>query len=256
MRQGRDSFSSHGAAILKKASLDGTTNVLSAPPSLAKKLTAEGVGTFMFVLVGAGSAVGAGALLSPDSASLLLVAALANGVGLAVAVSATMGISGGAVNPAVAVGLWVGKKLPSRELLLYILAEMVGGIAAGLALVAVLPAAWGSEAQWGSPTLSGLLSYGQGIGVEALLTFVLVTAVYGTAVDARAPKIGGLGIGLAVLVDVLVGGNLTGAAMNPARAYGPMVAAGFYPGYWFIYLVGPFIGGAVAGLVYRHLIEA
>jgi MIP family channel proteins len=229
---------------------------LSVSPNLAKKLAAEGVGTFMFVLVGAGSAVGARALLNPDTASLLLVFALANGVGLAAAVSATMGVSGGVLNPAVAISLWVGKKLPGRELIPYILAELVGAVGAGLALVAVFPTAWGTAAQWGSPTLSGILSFGQGIGVEALLTFVLVTAVFGTAVDSRAPHIGGLGIGLAVVADVLVGGNLTGAVMNPARAYGPMVAAGFYPGYWYIYLVGPVIGGVAAGLVYRYLIES
>jgi MIP family channel proteins len=210
----------------------------------------------MFVLVGAGSAVGAGALLNPNSASLLLVAAFANGIGLAVAVSATMGVSGGVLNPAVALGLWVGKKLQAREVVPYVLAELVGAIAAGLALVALLPSAWGTLVQWGSPTLSGVLSFGQGVGVEAVLTFVLVIAVYGTAVDPRAPRIGGLGIGLAVVVDILVGGNLTGAAMNPARAYGPMIAAGFYPGYWYIYLVGPVIGAVLAGLVYRFFVES
>jgi len=209
----------------------------------------------MFVLVGAGAAVGAGALLNPNSASLLVAAALANGLGLAMAVTATMSVSGGVLNPAVAVGLWVGRKLATRELIPYILAEFVGAIGAGLALVALFPSVWGTPAEWGSPTLSGLLSFGQGIGIEALLTFVLVMAVYGTAVDARAPHIGGLGIGLAVLADVLVSGNLTGAAMNPARAYGPMIAAGFYPGYWYIYLIGPIIGAVVAGLVYRYLFE-
>ena len=230
-------------------------NVLSGSPNLAKKLAAEGVGTFMFGLVGAGAAVGAGALLNPNSASLLLIAALANGLGLAMAVSATLGVSGGVLNPAVAIGLWVGRKLATRELVPYILAEFLGAIGAGLALVALFPSASGTPVEWGSPTLSGLLSFGQGIGIEALLTFVLVMAVYGTAVDSRAPHIGGLGIGLAVLADVLVAGNLTGAAMNPARAYGPMIAAGFYPGYWYIYLVGPIIGAAVAGLAYRYLIE-
>jgi aquaporin Z len=229
---------------------------LLASPNLAKKLAAEGVGTFLFVLVGAGSAVGAGALLNPNSASLLLVAAFANGLGLAMAVSATMGVSGGVLNPAVAVGLFVGRKLPARELLPYILVELVGAIGAGLALVAVFPSTWGIPAQWGSPTLSGVLSIGQGIGIESLLTFILVMAVYGTAIDSRAPHIGGLGIGMAVLADVLVGGNLTGAAMNPARAYGPMIAGGFYPGYWYIYLVGPVIGAIAAGLVYRYLIES
>lgn len=223
--------------------------------SLPRKLAAEAVGTFIFVLVGAGSALGVANLAGPGSGSSLLVAAFANGLGLAVAVSATLGISGGALNPAVAFGLWVGGKLSTRELVPYMLAELVGATAAGFALVSSFPSVLGDAVKWGAPTMSTLLTTWQGISVEALLTFVLVIAVYGTAVDPRAPKIGGLGIGLAVLVDVLAGGSLTGAAMNPARAFGPMIAGGFYPSYWYIYLVGPAIGGLLAGLVYRYLIE-
>jgi glycerol uptake facilitator-like aquaporin len=104
---------------------------------------------------------------------------------------------------------------------------------------------------WGAPTLSAGISALQGVGIEGLLTFVLVIAVFGTAVDSRAPHIGGLGIGPAVLADVLVGGTLTGAAMNPARAYGPMLAGAFFPSYWYVYLVGPVLGAIAAGLVYR-----
>lgn len=227
---------------------------MSAPVRLSKKLAAELLGTFVFVIVGAGSAVGTASLLSPASGTGILVAALANGLGLAVAVSATMGISGGVLNPAVAVSLWVGKKLPSKELFPYIAAELVGATLAAAALVASFPSAMGNAVAWGSPTLSGVLNQWQGMTIEALLTFVLVFAVYGTAVDSRAPRIGGLGIGLAVLADVLVSGNLTGAAMNPARAYGPMIAGGFFPGYWYIYLIGPMVGGALAGLAYKYLV--
>lgn len=228
---------------------------MSSPVRLSKKLAAELVGTFVFVLVGAGSAVGTSSLLSPASGTGILVAAFANGLGLAVAVSATMGISGGALNPAVAIGLWVGRKLPTRDLIPYMIAELAGATLAGAALVVSFPSAMGNAVEWGSPTLSALLSSWQGMTIEALLTFVLIFAVYGTAVDSRAPKIGGLGIGLAVLADVLVSGNLTGAAMNPARAFGPMIAGGFFPGYWYIYLIGPMIGGALAGLVYKYLVE-
>ena len=229
---------------------------MSASPTLTKKLAAEAFGTFVFVLVGAGSALGTASLGKSDPGASLLIAALANGLGLAVAVSATMGISGGALNPAVSVGLWVGKKLGTRDLIPYVMAELGGATAAGLALVASFPSALGGSVQWGAPTLSSLISVWQGIAIEALLTFVLVFAVYGTAVDSRAPRIGGLGIGLAVVADVLVGGSLTGAAMNPARAFGPMLAGGFFPGYWYIYAVGPLIGAIAAGLIYRYLIES
>lgn len=225
-------------------------------PTLAKKLAAEFFGTFVFVLVGAGSAIGTASLSGPNSGTALLIAAFANGLGLAMAVSMTLKISGGALNPAVAVGLWFGGKLPTRDTLSYIVAEIAGGAAAGGALVASFPSVLGDGVHWGAPTLSAALGDWQGVAIEALLTFVLVMAVYGTAVDPRAPHIGGIGIGLAVLADVLVAGNLTGAAMNPARAYGPMLAGNFFPGYWYVYLIGPLIGGAMAGLVYHHLIES
>jgi aquaporin Z len=223
---------------------------------LSKKLAAELIGTFVFVFIGAGSALGTASLASPNSGSTVLVSALANGLGLAMAVSATMKVSGGVLNPAVVLGLWAGKKLPAKDVLPYILAELAGASGAGLALVASFPSTLGSAVQWGAPTLNGVLSTWQGISIEALLTFVLVIAVYGTAVDAKAPHIAGLGIGLAVVADVLVAGNLTGAAMNPARAFGPMIAGGFYPNYWYVYAVGPAIGAVVAGLVYRYFIES
>lgn len=219
-------------------------------------MAAEFVGTFVFVLVGAGSSLGTLALGGSDQSSALVIAALANGLGLAMAVSASMGVSGGVLNPAVAIGLLVGRKLSPRELIPYIFAELAGAIAAGLALVASFPYVLGNAVHWGAPTLSGILSVWQGTAIEALLTFVLVIAVYGTAVDSRAPRIGGLGIGVAVLADVLVGGPLTGAAMNPARAMGPMVSGLFFPSYWYIYWVGPVIGAVAAGLVYRFVLES
>jgi MIP family channel proteins len=228
---------------------------LSAPVALSKKLAAEAIGTFVFVMVGAGSAVGTVSLASPGSGAGLLIAALGNGLGLAVAVSATLYVSGGVLNPAVTLGLWVGGKLKTRDVVPYIVAQMVGAVAAGLVLVAAFPSSLGSPVEWGSPTLNAVLSSWQGIVIEALMTFFLVIAIYGTAVDSRAPHIGGLGIGLAVVADVLVAGNLTGAAMNPARAYGPMIAAGFYPAYWYIYIIGPLVGAIAAGLVYHYLIE-
>ena len=88
-----------------------------------------------------------------------------------------------------------------------------------------------------------------------MLTFFLVFVVYGSAVDARAPKIGGLAIGLTVALDILFGGPITGAAMNPARTFGPAVAANFWKDHM-VYWIGPMAGGALAGLIYgRFLIK-
>ena len=228
---------------------------LSQTPSLSKKLAAELVGTFAFVLVGAGSGVAAQLAGGSDALSSLLVGALANGLGLAVAVTATMSISGGSLNPAVTIGLLACRKISPRDVVPYIVAELGGATLAGYALVISLPAALGSGAKWGAPTLSPAISVYQGTLLELLMTFVLMFAVLGTAVDSRAPRLGGFGIGIAVLCDVLFGGSLTGAAMNPARAMGPMIAGGFLPSYWYIYWVGPVVGAAVAALVYRYLLE-
>ena len=94
---------------------------------------------------------------------------------------------------------------------------------------------------------------------EMVETFFLVTAVWGTAVDPRAPKIGGFGIGLTVAADILAVGPLTGAAMNPARAFGPAIASTLggahyeWSTHW-IFWAGPIAGGILASLMYYHLI--
>ena len=222
---------------------------------MPKKLAAELIGTFAFVLVGAGSAVAAQSFSGGDPFSSLLVAALANGLGLAVAVTATMAVSGGSLNPAVTIGLLVSGKISARDVVPYIFAEVAGATIAVGALVVSLPASFGNPAHWGSPTLATSVSALQGTVLELLMTFVLMLVVLGTAVDPRAPRIGGFGIGIAVLADVLLGGPFTGAAMNPARAIGPMIAGSFFPSYWYIYWVGPLAAAAVVGLLYRRVPE-
>ena len=88
---------------------------------------------------------------------------------------------------------------------------------------------------------------------EVLLTFLLVFAIFGTAVDSRAPKIGGFGIGLTIAADILMGGPISGASMNPARTFGPGLVGGVWNAHW-VYWVGPIAGALVAGLLYHHLI--
>jgi|SRR5271157_1822515 len=219
---------------------------------MSNRVGAELLGTFAFVLVGAGSAVATKALGVSDPAASLLIGALANGLGLAVAVTATMGISGGSLNPAVTLALFVAKKLSARDVVPYIIAEIAGATLAGLALIASLPAAFGKAVFWGAPTLSPTMSTAQGTLLELIMTVFLAVAIFGTAVSPRAPKVGGFGIGVAVLADVLLGGPFTGAAMNPARAMGPMLAGLFLPGYLYIYWVGPVAGAIVVGVLYRY----
>ena len=106
----------------------------------------------------------------------------------------------------------------------------------------------------GTPALGEGTDVMQGIVIEAVLTMVLVVAVFGTAIDPRGPKIGGLAIGLAVAADIFMGGPLTGAAMNPARWFGPAVASGTYDD-WYVWWIGPLVGAAIIALVYRFVWE-
>ena len=216
----------------------------------AAALIAEAVGTFLFFFVGAGSVV-LGDYLAANGGTGpgLLGVALAHGLALAVLVSALGAVSGGHFNPAVTFGVWIMGRITPMRALLYVVAQLVGGLAAGLALKIVFPDAW-QASNIGTPALGAGITPAIGIGIEAVLTAFLVLAVMGTAVDARAPKIGGLAIGLAVAADILVGGPLTGAAMNPARWFGPAVAAGAYAD-WYVWWIGPAIGAAVAALIYR-----
>src|SRR5206468_4603163 len=100
------------------------------------------------------------------------------------------------------------------------------------------------------PNLGAGTGAGAGIFIEAILTFFLVFVVFGTGIDARGPKIGGLAIGLTVTLDILFGGPLTGAAMNPARTFGPALAASAWSAHY-VYWLGPLIGGGAAGMVYK-----
>jgi glycerol uptake facilitator-like aquaporin len=92
-----------------------------------------------------------------------------------------------------------------------------------------------------------------GVLIEAILTFFLLLAVFGTAVDKRAPKIGGFGIGLTLFVAILMGGPLTGASLNPARTFGPALAGGFWQND-LVYWIGPIIGAVIAALIYEYVI--
>jgi MIP family channel proteins len=219
-------------------------------PRLVRPLVAEMVGTLLFVFVGAGSVVinaATGGSLGP------LGIALAHGVGMAVIVSATMNISGGHMNPAVTFGIWIAGKIDAVTAGAYAVAQLVGALLGALLIAAVLPSGAVHATLGGTPQLSPSVTLVQGIWVEVALTFFLVSAVFGTAVSPDAPRIGGFGIGLAISVDALVGGSLTGAMMNPARAIGPAIVAHEMHGQA-VYWIGPLLGAAVAAALWRWVL--
>jgi MIP family channel proteins len=216
-------------------------------------LTAEAVGTFLFFFVGAGAVVINDFPAAGGGGGGLVQVALAHGLVLGVLVSALGAVSGAHFNPAVTFGVWIAGRISGVKAISYVIAQLVGGLIAGLALRAVFSeAAWGPSAI-GTPALGPDVSVATGIAVEAVLTAILLFAVFGTAIDPRAPKIGGLAIGLAIAADILMGGPLTGAAMNPARWFGPAVASGHLAN-WYVWIVGPLLGAAVAAAIYRGIL--
>lgn len=223
--------------------------------TLLKQSIAEFVGTFALIFIGVGVIANHANL---ESNAGLLAVALAHGLTIAVMVSATGAISGGHLNPAVTFGLWIGGKIEARRALIYWVAQLAGALIAAALVAALLdgPNASGKDLVIkGTPAVGKGATPLQSIGIEAVLTFFLVFVVYGSAVDVRAPKIGGLAIGLTVALDILFGGPFTGAAMNPARTFGPAVIGGQWTNHY-VYWIGPLLGGALAGLIYgRFLIR-
>jgi aquaporin Z len=215
-----------------------------------RPLVAEFVATALFVFFGAGSVV---ANAASGNALGVVGVALAHGVGIGVLITMTMTISGGHLNPAVSFGLWVAEKIDTRTLGRYIAAQLLGAVIGALLVKAFFPAGAARVTSLGTPQLAGAIGLLEGIAIEALLTFVLVSAVFGTAVLPQAPKVGGFGIGLAIFTCALVGGGLTGAAMNPARALGPALVAFEWHGHA-VYWLGPLIGAAAAGALWKFVL--
>jgi aquaporin Z len=221
-------------------------------PPLSSALIAEAVGTFLFFFVGAGAVILT--VHSPDANAGLAGVAFAHGLALAVLVSAFGAVSGGHFNPAVTFGVWITGRIDLARGGMYVVAQLIGGLVAGLALRLVFPESSWEPVALGTPAVDPGITIVAAIAIEAILTMLLLFAVFGTAIDTRGPKIGGLAIGLAVAADVFMGGPLTGAAMNPARWFGPAVVSGTYAD-WYVWWIGPLLGAAIAALIYRYSLE-
>lgn len=218
--------------------------------AVVRPLVAEFLGTFALVFIGAGAVV----VNAAEGGALgLLGIAFAHAVVLAVMVTATLNISGGHINPAVTLGVWIARKIDGRTAVLYAVSQLAAAVLAALLVRALLPAMAGETTGYGVPRISGLITDGQAVAIEAVLTLFLVSAVFGTAVSPEAPRVGGFGIGLVLLFDILVGGPLTGAAMNPARAFGPALIAQEWHGHY-VYWLGPLAGGVLAGVLWKFLL--
>jgi aquaporin Z len=215
-----------------------------------RRAVAEFVGAFALIFIGVGSIVTANSIHDPS----LIGVAIAHGVTIAVMVSAVGHISGGHFNPAVTVGFLITRRIKPALAVLYWLSQFGGAALAALLVRDLLPRASSDAVKLGVPALGGGVDAGAGFALEAIFTFFLVWVVFATAVDPRGTfkSIAGLAIGLTITLDILFGGPLTGAAMNPARAFGPQLVGSHWSHAW-VWYAGPVLGAAVAAAMYELL---
>lgn len=207
-----------------------------------QKFMAELIGTFLLTFIG-------GAAIINGQAGLIGIA-LAHGLTVALVISALGHISGAHINPAVTIGFILTRKLELKNGVIYIMAQLIGAILAALVLRQFLPGAM--DGYLGGQSVASNISTMGAIVIEFFLTFFLITAIFGTAVDQRGTfsAVAGFGIGLVITVDILAGGPFTGASMNPARSFGPALVSGNWEDQ-LVYWIGPISGGAVGALAYN-----
>jgi aquaporin Z len=203
---------------------------------------------------------GIGAIISTQSLSdggNLVAVALAHGLAIGLLVAALGHISGGHFNPAVTISMLATRRIDVTRAIAYIVAQSIGAVAGAGLLTLVFPALGpmgrnNVGVNLGLPGLGPDVTVTGALIMEAVMTFFLVLVIYGTAVDPRGPKVvAGLAIGLTITMDILTGGRITGAAMNPSRQFGPAVVQQDFTNWW-IYWVGPIIGGLIAGFAYTY----
>ena len=214
-----------------------------------KPLVAEFLGTFALIFFGAGAIC---TNQWTGGAVGLLGIAFAHAMALAVMISALGHVSGAHFNPAVTFALLTAGKIEGGKAAAYVAAQLLGAVGAALLLSYMIPVEIWRAVSLGAPSLHAEVTGTQGVILEAVMTFFLALTVFGTAVDPKGSwnAIAGFGIGSVLLFDILFGGPLTGAAMNPARAFGPALASGYWDNHG-IYWIGPLLGGALAGFLYR-----
>jgi aquaporin Z len=216
-------------------------------------LLAEAIGTFFLCFAGIAAIVSTSEPIS--SGAGLVGIALAHGLALSVAVSIFAGISGSHFNPAVTIGMLSTGRIAAPLAVLYIIAQLVGATVAAVVCKYIFPVAAVNASQLGMTLPGDWVTVPILCVTEFILTFLLVTAIFGTAVDNRAMpmKLAGFAIGLTVAFDILAAGKVTGASMNPARSFGPALVHGHFE--WHIwYWIAPIAGAVAAALLYQNVL--
>jgi aquaporin TIP len=210
-----------------------------------RRAVAEFVGTFTLVFVGVSSIITVGDVTG---------VALAHGLAIAVMVSAVGHISGGHFNPAITLAFLVTRRMAPLLAAVYWVAQFAAATVGALMVKVIFPGSVVDRAKLGAPAVASVVGSGGALAMEAILTFFLVWVVFATAADARGTfkSIAGLAIGLTITMDILAGGRVSGAAMNPARAFGPQLVQSVWSDAW-VWYAGPILGAVVAGLAYEYL---
>lgn len=208
---------------------------------------AEFVGTFAFVTIASGSVIVATGALADFG---VLGVALAQGAGLAAVITVFASVSGAHLNPAVTLSALIGRKIRSVDALGYVASQVLGALGAGITLRVMFEEVSWRPSSLGTPSLS--VSTGKGVLIEAVLTFLFVLVIWGAGIAQRESRLSGFAIGVALVALILAAGPLTGPALNPARYLGPAAVAD-HLGSWWVYVVGPGIGGAAGGVLYQAL---
>lgn len=233
-------------------------------PTIRERLLAEVVGTFLLVFLGGGAAASVGIMAhnfhrTTTMADLLLIA-LAHGLALFIIVMIVGKVSGAHVNPAVTIGLASIGRFPWNEVIAYIVAQVIGAIIGALCILIVFGTFAAKYGSLGAPALAPNTNLFQGLVIEGLGAGILVMTIVATAVDNRAPAgWAGLSIGLSLAAIIMFLGPATGAAVNPARAFGPDIVDIFFGvkvdwgAYIVSYLIGPILGGIGAAWLYAYM---
>jgi glycerol uptake facilitator protein len=232
-------------------------------PTLSQKLTAEAIGTAILVFIGAGSVPLTVFLTgkNPFGSAELSTISFAFAFAIFAAVYSVGHISGAHINPAVTTALWATKKIDSRTAVSYILAQLVGAVIGAILTYIILigndPAKLGLGAVTYNADTSGI---GVAFGAEVIGTAILVFTVFGAAVDGRAPAgFAGIVIGFIVYGIIILVGPITGAALNPAREFGPDLvqtligASTKWEQLLPVYIAGPIVGGLVGAFLYEFV---
>ncbi|HEY4102176.1 MAG TPA: aquaporin [Gemmatimonadales bacterium] len=217
-------------------------------PTLARRAIAEMLGTAFLVFFGCGVIV---ADFFPGAGYHVFGIAMVHAIILSIAISVTMDVSGGQLNPAVTLGLLAIRKIDGRDAFVYILSQLVGALVAAFLVRSFLAPNVGHVVAYGTPTLNSTITLGNGIVLEAIFGFLLMSGVLGTIVARNAPRIAGFGVGLTLIPIIMVGGPLTGGVANPARAIGPAVISGTSTALA-VWIIGPIVGAVLAALLFQY----